>query len=325
MSPNREEPGELDAPPTAETIRDAYRLFLGRVPSDSEVSHWARIPSVAELRNRFLASDEFAIKVRQLPIPNRIGPTAPRIRVDWRADAATEAHLLEHVRRTWIALGQEKAHWSVLSADQFLPDRIEKNREAFYRSGDGLVATLVATLARQGIAPDQLPHVVEFGCGVGRVTPHLAARFTAVTATDISHPHLEMAKAVTKSPNVHFALTELPDFGIPDGCDLWFSYIVLQHNPPPVMALILRRAFEALRPGGMAVFQVPVYASRYAFDLADYLRRPPSTEIEMHCLPQSVVFALAAEAGCVPLEVREDNAIPTPGWVSYLFALQRMG
>jgi hypothetical protein len=38
----------------------------------------------------------------------------------------------------------------------------------------------------------------------------------------------------------------------------------------------------------------------------------------VHCLPQPVVFRLAAEAGCTALEVREDSAMGFP-WLSNTF------
>ena len=39
--------------------------------------------------------------------------------------------------------------------------------------------------------------------------------------------------------------------------DLVYSLIVLQHNPPPVIRLIVRAFLKALNPGGVAYFQVP--------------------------------------------------------------------
>jgi hypothetical protein len=108
--------------------------------------------------------------------------------------------------------------------------------------------------------------------------------------------------------------------------DVWFSYIVLQHNPPPVIAMVLRRALSMLAPGGVAIFQLPTHALGYRFDLAAYLAAPVSDAIEVHCLPQSVVFRLAAEAGCVPLEVREDTAMGPPShWLSNSFVFAKLG
>jgi hypothetical protein len=125
--------------------------------------------------------------------------------------------------------------------------------------------------------------------------------------------------------NVRFALVEDADFGMTEAFDLWYSRIVLQHNPPPIMAMILRRAFAMLAAGGMAVFQVPTYALGYRFGVAPYLAGlGKGNDIEMHVLPQPVVFRLAREAGCEPLEVLEDlSAGPSSHWNSTVFVIQK--
>ncbi len=103
--------------------------------------------------------------------------------------------------------------------------------------------------------------------------------------------------------------------------NLWFSYIVLQHNPPPVIAMILRRAFEMLLPGGIAIFQVPTYARGYRFELAEHLAKASAAgEIKVHCIPMPVVFQLARDAGLAVLEVHEDAAMgPPSAWLSNTF------
>ena len=65
---------------------------------------------------------------------------------------------------------------------------------SFFASGRGDLAALVSALERHGVS-GQLP-VFEYGCGVGRVTAHLARAFPHVTACDISASHLEMAQQV---------------------------------------------------------------------------------------------------------------------------------
>ena len=90
-------------------------------------------------------------------------------------------------------------------------------------------------------------------------------------------------------------------------------------------ALILRRAFALLAPGGVAVFQLPTERVGYRFEPLEYLaaaNEPGITEI--HALPQAVVFALAAEAGCLPLEVREDGMVwPPSACVSNRFVIAK--
>ena len=221
-------------------------------------------------------------------------------------------------------LGLEKPHWSVLSSDAFLPESIEQSRHSFYASGAHDATRVVMALERHGHTPGMHPRVVEYGCGVGRVSVHLASRFRFLTAIDISESHLALAAETardTKVANVRFELARAPNFGMTEPFDLWFSHIVLQHNPPPVIALLLRRALSMLAPGGIAMFQLPTYTTGYGFDVARYLSAPTATgTIEVHCLPQSVVFEIAADCGCVPLEVREDNAMGPPShWISNFF------
>ena len=321
-------------PVSADEISWVYRLMLGREPASSELDTWYSVASVDELRRLCLDSAEFRGVMSRVGITPASAP-APRLSqdlapasVDWQTDPHTEATLLDHVTRTWTALGRERPHWSVLSSDAFLPEHIEANERAFYASGAGDVRRIASVLKRHGRTPGDLPRMVEYGCGVGRVTPHLAESFASVTACDISESHLGMAReTVARSGrgNVRFALARAPDFGLHEPFDLWFSYIVLQHNPPPVMAMVLRRALAMLAPGGMAIFQVPTYALGYHFALQSYLAKPTETgTIEVHCLPQSVVFQLVHEAGCVPLEVREDTAMgPPSAWLSNNFVVHK--
>ncbi len=198
------------------------------------------------------------------------------------------------------------------TAPEFAPENIGANLGLFEASGDGDVAALLALLARHGLTPERLPRVVDFGCGVGRMTRPLARVFRHVTGCDVSPPHLALARDATGA-GVNYALVGVPDFGMTAPFDLWFSTLTLQHNPPPVITVMLRRMFALLAPGGVAVFQLPTDRIGYGFDPAAYLAAPPGPEpMEIHVLPQAVVFALAAEAGCVAVEVREDGLVWPP-------------
>ncbi len=92
--------------------------------------------------------------------------------------------------------------------------------------------------------------------------------------------------------------------------DLFFSLIVLQHNPPPLMALILEKVLARLAPGGVAYFQTATHMTDYHFSVAAYLETPPMVgNAKVHCLPQHVLFELVQRAGCDILEIREDSSL----------------
>ena len=54
--------------------------------------------------------------------------------------------------------------------------------------------------------------------------------------------------------------------------DCFISLIVLQHNPPPVIAFLLRTILRKLTPGGLAYFQVPTYQRGAVFKADEYLQ-----------------------------------------------------
>jgi SAM-dependent methyltransferase len=246
--------------------------------------------------------------------------------VEWQTDPITLDALVQHVSATWHTLGRERPHWSVLSSDQFLPENIHASEDAFYASGRGDAESVLATIGRVGRTADEFKTVFEYGCGLGRTTLHLASRFQRILACDISSTHLGMAAAKAQQNgiiNIDFFESRAPDFGMLEPFDLWFSRIVLQHNPPPITSMILRRAMGMLSPGGLAVFQIPTYAPGYRFCIAEYIERIQSSrDFEVHLLPQRTIFEIAAESDCFLLEVVEDSAAGWP-WHSNAFVFAK--
>ena len=327
MPPTAEAPARPAGDLTTEIVRAAYLLFLGREPENDRVVQQAlAYGSVARLRAAFIDSPEFRGSVGARPILVPVG--AAPLDVEWRADPLRAAAMLDYVRQTWTRLGDDKPHWSVLSHDEFAPGRIGQTADLFFASGSKDHDDLVAMLRRHGLRPEHLPRLFEFGCGLGRVTAHLARSFSHVTACDVSRTHLAQAMAVIERAgirNVDLHLVQSDEFGMTAPFDLWFSRLVLQHNPPPIVALVLRRALTMLAPGGVALFQLPTHAVGYRFSISDYLRGLPSAgDIEMHVLPQPIVFRLLREHGCEPIEVLEDlSAGPSSTWSSTTFIARK--
>ncbi len=119
-------------------------------------------------------------------------------------------------------------------------------------------------------------------------------------------------------------LTSIDDLAALPEFDLFFSEIVLQHNPPPIMAAMLEQLFAKIRPGGYCLFQVPTYQQGYRFEAAAYISRSHELKrleqnMEMHILPQRVVFRLMRVAGIDPIEVVEDSLTGDPSFQSMTF------
>jgi SAM-dependent methyltransferase len=318
----------LQRQPTREDVRACYLFILGRPPEDESVLDRtvAQLRTIAELRRRFFLSDEFRAGEPQRDAPPATLRAAGR-EVESEADPEQLARMLERTGRYWARIGKSEPWWSVLTQERFRAARIAETRGAFYQSGAVEAALLRSILERAGLSPAALPLCVEFGCGTGRVTVHLARLFARVIGCDISVPHLALAGRVAVQRGLgniewHRSTAEAP---MPEALrwDVWFSRIVLQHNPPPVIAHLLRQAFAGLAPGGVAVFQVPTFRLGYSFSTADYLDNPAAPVMEMHALPQRAVFALARQAGLEALEVLDDIQANPAQATSNIFVFRR--
>jgi 2-polyprenyl-3-methyl-5-hydroxy-6-metoxy-1,4-benzoquinol methylase len=294
-----------------EAVRWAYRIVLLREPeSASALDHVAASSeSSRHLRDMMLRSEEARAQPGFPAALSMSGDEPPQV-VEVDVDPATRERLFDRVQATWHALGQEQPHWSVVTAEEFRPDRIGASLEHFYATGETNVATLARILERNGLDMARLPRCMDFGCGVGRLSAALARRFSEVHAVDVSESHLAVARtelARRGASNVSFhSLRSIDSAAQLPLVDLVYSIIVLQHNPPPVMKALLGHLLDRLDRGGVAVIQMPTYLPRgYRFVAAEYLAGGPAG-MEMHALPQAEVFASARARGVEVLEVLED-------------------
>lgn len=294
-----------------EAARWAYRLLLVREPDSAASLDFlaSSARSTRDLRDRILQSQEFRSQ-SGLPVQFSMTGDEPPQEVQVNVGPEARERLFRRVQETWHALGEEQPHWSVVTAEEFRPGRIGESLESFYASGEANVATLMRTLARNGIDASRLRRCMDFGCGVGRLTVALAKRFPEVVAVDVSASHLAVARESLSRFGIANAslhrLEAIADVAGLPAVDLVYSVIVLQHNPPPVMHALFEGLLARVAPGGAAVIQVPTYLPvGYRFDLAEY-EKGDGREMEMHPLPQREVFALARAAGMEVLEVLED-------------------
>ena len=303
----------------------AYRMILGREPeSDTVINAKIGLESVPQMRTDMLLSDEFAQIRPGIQVGLHLDVRDDLINIDCTSDQ--RQRMLDRIAAAWAAFGAEQPFWSVLTADQFRQDEVDQHLDDFYATGATVIDQLIALLGRNRIDPGKIRRVLDFGCGVGRLSFALAQHFEHVNGADISQPHLQLANAWAKNhgiANVAFAqidsisnVKQLPE------CDLLFSYIVLQHNPPPMIFDLLDSLLSLVAIGGYAFFQVPTFIAGFEFD-ADYYLSTDQPQMEMNALPQRHIFNLAARRGFVPVEVREGREAGDARMVSQTFLLKR--
>lgn len=238
--------------------------------------------------------------------------------LDWPANSVETTvppdvldRMIERTEAGFRKLGETEPHWSVLTAEKFRTANIAETKAEFYRTGVDVIGTVWRMLERVGAVPGPGATAIELGCGVGRLTIPLAERVARVVGVDISSPHLRLAaEAATEAGRANIEWRQLRQVAELDNlpeADFFFSLIVLQHNPPPVIGAMLRKLLGRLRPGGIGYFQVPTFTLGYSFSAGEYMSRQPM-EIEMHCYPQPEIYELLDAAGCKLVEIREDSS-----------------
>ena len=317
---------------TESLVKLAYQAVLRRPADPGGLATYTQAlnegRTAAWLLETFMASDEYRA-LDQAPTLAASFPldSAPPMQVETTCDPTLLQALWDHVSVTWSAYGNTEPYWSVLTEERFRLQALDASQMAvFHETGEEEVRRLNAWARRNALT---LPTGVcaEFGCGVGRITRALARQFRRVVAFDVSPLHLREAERQMQIEGIHnvdfVCVRTIKDLKALDGVDFFYSVIVLQHNPPPIITNTLRLAFAGLNPGGSAFFQVPTYARDYSFSAQSY--RETMTDLstmEMHFLPQHVVFELARHSGLNVLEVQPDWCAGQPDrWISSTFLL----
>jgi len=177
------------------------------------------------------------------------------------------AKRLEQSNTFWDGLGQRNPYGAILTGSAGnLP---EWNLEAFLETGKADAARFVADLDR--IAPAvRRDRLLDFGCGVGRVTRALAAHVRSAVGVDAAPAMIARARDLHAAcTNCEFVLNSDADLRRFDTAtfDIVYSRLVLQHIAPELVRRYVPELVRVLKPGGVLMFQLPdvIVDARTAF------------------------------------------------------------
>ncbi len=154
------------------------------------------------------------------------------------------------MKKDWNERAEEDAKWFINTVSR------NQSEAEFFESGRREVSEWWLPDFRdtlQGRDLSQLK-VFEFGCGIGRMTSHLAEHFGELWAADVSGEMVAQGRErFAHLPNLRWLeidgieLTNVPD----DYFDLIFSLYVFQHVPSKeAVAQAIASAYRKLKPGG---------------------------------------------------------------------------
>jgi SAM-dependent methyltransferase len=127
------------------------------------------------------------------------------------------------------------------------------DEEEFFASGQREASLL---RRKQVLGPGV--HVVNIGCGIGRIENAICSEVASVLGVDVSSQMVELARRKVPAPNVRFLTVDGKSLkGVESrGYDLVISFMVFQHLPRPFTASYMSEVARVLKPGGRFLFQL---------------------------------------------------------------------
>ena len=190
----------------------------------------------------------------------------------------------------WDALGENDPFGSILTGGG--PNGWDV--DDFFATGRTDVTAFIANLDR--IFPAvQRGSVLDFGCGVGRLSRALAEHFQTVVGLDVADSMIRRAQLLNSDvPRCRFRTNRPPHLKVfADGqFDVVYSRLVLQHIPPRLLKRYIPELVRVTATGGALVFQLPGVIAHDSEEL--YKRAAVTGSLVKRSLPRKMVSAYRA-------------------------------
>ena len=236
------------------------------------------------------------------------------------------AQYVQNLQRNWDRFGKTDPYYWILSDPGKKGNQWD--REEFYETGRKEIEELLRELRKTA---DDLnwARALDFGCGVGRLTQALAPHFKECHGVDISQSMIELARRQNRFDNCTYHLNTALNLRLfpDDHFDLVYSNIVLQHIHPSCSKRYLPEFIRVLRPGGMAVFQLPSEPldpswRRQHEAVAKRSEPQPARNIEMYGIHRDEVIAILEHSGAT-VERVEPNQNAGREWIGFRYFVRK--
>jgi 2-polyprenyl-3-methyl-5-hydroxy-6-metoxy-1,4-benzoquinol methylase len=160
----------------------------------------------------------------------------------------------------WEKWGQRDPYFAVITRDDYHADRVDDGaRRVFFAGGEDEIAMTVEDVRRVTSSDWRPNSVLDFGCGVGRLTIPLARISERICAVDVSPAMLREAARNCEDAglrNVDFRLSTPGLTGVEGPFDFVHSSIVFQHIPPSSGYALFDAILDRVTPNGAGMLHV---------------------------------------------------------------------
>lgn len=164
---------------------------------------------------------------------------------------------LKALQHSWDQFAKHDPMWAILTDPARRRNKWKKDE--FFKTGVEEIKALMTIIEARGFRLNQLA-VLDFGCGIGRLTQAFAEHFDHCYGVDISSEMIELAKRYNQYGNRCQYIVN-PSDTLPilndNFFDMIYSTIVLQHIERKYTESYLKEFIRILKPGGLLVFQLP--------------------------------------------------------------------
>ncbi|MCB9798424.1 class I SAM-dependent methyltransferase [Candidatus Nomurabacteria bacterium] len=161
-------------------------------------------------------------------------------------------------KKEWDKLGEMDPLWAVLSDPTKRFNGWDESE--FFVTGQKEIDVIMQKVNTFDL-PKETKKVLDFGCGVGRLTKALSQHFDDAVGVDVSKAMIEKAKKLHEGDDKQqFIVNQADDLSMfkDDTFDMVYCNIVLQHIPDKnQIERYIGEFIRVLRPGGVIAFQVP--------------------------------------------------------------------
>lgn len=232
---------------------------------------------------------------------------------------------LQQHKQDWDELGTLNPLWSILTY------REKWDIDEFFLTGEQEIQAVMKSTIQLGY-PKTHETVLDFGCGVGRLTRALSKYFPQCYGVDISESMIANAKELNQHvTECMFVLNDKPHLRVfsDSSFDMIYTNMVLQHIPDTqIIKTYIAEFIRLLKTDGLLVFQLPSYIPFYRRlmiqkKLYRLLHEAGISEqflyrklrlypIHMTYIPEKEIIAYLNAHGACVLEVLADKSVSPP-------------
>jgi ubiquinone/menaquinone biosynthesis C-methylase UbiE len=235
----------------------------------------------------------------------------------------------------WEEVGKTDPLWGILSLSEKKGNKWDI--EEFYATGTAEIDAMMASLTNI-MEHDAKSVVLDFGCGVGRLSRRLSKYFRGVLAVDISSVMLDLARKNNSNyKNIEFIQNRENNLKIIDdeSVDFIYSNITLQHIPRIFQEEYIAEFCRVLKKNGVLVFQTPSHIDFTLKGVAylllgnkmlDFYHRKKhglKNGVGIHTLKRTRIEEILKDKGLSIYKIeRYDSS--GPGFVSYRYITKKI-